>query len=42
MPCLKGYSGEAGVGPDPPEFGGVARYVWIDRALKTRMTGIKE
>ncbi|MDP2918810.1 MAG: ABC transporter substrate-binding protein, partial [Dehalococcoidia bacterium] len=42
VPWLKGYSGEAGIGPDPPQFGGIARYVWIDRALKTQMTGIKE
>jgi peptide/nickel transport system substrate-binding protein len=42
VPWLKGYSGEAGVGPDPPEAGGITRYVWIDKTLKTQMTGIKE
>jgi hypothetical protein len=42
VPWLKGYSGEAGIGPDPPQFGGVARYVWIDRVLKSQITGVKE
>jgi len=42
VPWMKGYSGEAGIGPDPPEHGGVYRYVWIDRAMKSRITGIKQ
>lgn len=42
VPWLKGYKGEAGVGPDPPEHGGVYRYVWMDRAMKLKMTGIKD
>jgi len=41
VPYLKGYAGEAGIGPDPPEAGGSTQYVWIDKALKTQVTGIK-
>jgi hypothetical protein len=40
-PWLKGYSGEAGIGPDPPEFGGICRYAWIDKAIKSKVTGVK-
>jgi peptide/nickel transport system substrate-binding protein len=41
-PWLKGYSGEMGVGPDPPEWSGVVQYLWIDKALRSTITGIKE
>jgi peptide/nickel transport system substrate-binding protein len=41
-PYVKGYNGEMGVGPDPPEWGGMVRYFWIDRVLKSQMTGIKQ
>ncbi|MDP2918694.1 MAG: hypothetical protein Q8O43_00540 [Dehalococcoidia bacterium] len=41
-PYVKGYNGEMGVGPDPPEWGGMIRYFWIDRVLKSQITGIKQ
>jgi peptide/nickel transport system substrate-binding protein len=39
QPWLKGFAGEYGLGPDPPEGYMVFGYVWIDRALKNSLTG---
>ena len=39
VPWLRGYAGEVGVGPDPPENYGVYMYCWIDQDLKYEMTG---
>ncbi len=42
VPWLKGYGGEVGVGPDPPENDGLLRYVWIDQDLKYEITGTRD
>ena len=40
-PWMKGYHGEVGMGPDPPEVNGVYQFIWIDQDLKYEMTGIR-
>jgi len=42
VPWLKGYVGEVGVGPDPPENDGLLQYVWIDQDLKYAITGTRD
>ena len=39
QPWLKGYKGEVGMGPDPPEGTMVYTYIWVDQALKNSLTG---
>jgi peptide/nickel transport system substrate-binding protein len=39
QPWLKGYKGEVGLGPDPPETSMVYTYTWVDQDMKKQMTG---